>query len=128
MNRISLGLIASAAAVVLAPLPASAAPANTLRELSAELDACALQRGIEANSELTIVFMLNRRGEVIGKPRISHSKLPDDPDARGRIVAEVARAIDQCLPLPITDGLGGAIAGRPIAIRLMGPVRKPTST
>jgi hypothetical protein len=105
------------------PLAAHAAPANTLRELSAELNACALQRGVDANAELTVVFMLNRRGEVIGKPRITHSQLPDDPAARSRIAADVARAFDQCLPLPITDGLGGAIAGRPIAIRLQGPKR-----
>jgi hypothetical protein len=127
VNRLSRNLIACVAIAVPA-LPAAAAPANTLRELSAELDACALQQGIDANAELTIVFMLNRRGEVIGKPRISHSRLPDDPAARGRIVANVARAIDQCLPLPITDGLGGAIAGRPLAIRLMGPTRKATNT
>jgi hypothetical protein len=127
VNRF-LGTLIACAAVATQALPAAAAPANTLRELSAELDACALQRGVDANSELTIVFMLNRRGQVIGKPRITHSRLPDDPIVRGRIVASVARAIDQCLPLPITDGLGGAIAGRPLAIRLMGPTRKATST
>jgi hypothetical protein len=127
VNRF-LGSLIACAAIAAPALRAAAAPANTLRELSAELDACALQRGIDANAELTIVFMLNRRGQVIGKPRITHSRLPEDPAARGRIVANVARAIDLCLPLPITDGLGGAIAGRPIAIRLMGPIRKATNT
>jgi hypothetical protein len=128
VNPIARTLIAGcAAAAALLPLRATAAPANTLRELSAELGACALGRGVEPGSELTISFMLNRWGAVIGKPRITHARLPEDPDARRRILESVAKAIDLCLPLPITDGLGGAIAGRPIAIRLAGP-KKGTET
>jgi hypothetical protein len=31
----------------------------------------------------------------------------------------VTSAIDGCLPLDVTPGLGGAIAGRPIALRVV---------
>lgn len=123
MNRPRRTLIAPLCALALIAPPAAAAPANTLRELWAELGACALASGVAPNSELTVQFMLNRRGDLIGKPRITHSKLPDDPDARRRIVESVARAFDLCLPVPVTDALGGAIAGRLIAIRLTGPTK-----
>jgi hypothetical protein len=119
MNRLArTGIIA--AALALAPAVAEAAPANTIKEMFAELRACAIANGVSPNSELTVVFSLNRWGAAIGKPRISYSKLPNDVDARRRIVESVAKAIDRCLPLSITDALGGAIAGRQIALRLVG--------
>jgi hypothetical protein len=31
----------------------------------------------------------------------------------------ITAALERCTPLPFTDGLGGAVAGRPIAIRFV---------
>jgi hypothetical protein len=106
------------ALAALFPVPAPAAPANTLNELWAELGSCLRSTGANEGVELTIVFSIKRSGALLGKPRIAYAKLPGDPDAQRRIAESVALAMDHCLPLSITDALGGAIAGRPMAIRL----------
>lgn len=92
--------------------PASAAPANTLRELFDNLRSCLKVEAVDPSEELTIVFSLKRDGSLLGKPHISYSKLPSDPAERGRFIDSVAAALNECLPTPITDALGGAIAGR----------------
>jgi hypothetical protein len=43
---------------------------------------------------------------------------PDAPPAARNIYHDaIMAALERCTPLPFTPGLGGAIAGRPIAIR-----------
>jgi hypothetical protein len=37
----------------------------------------------------------------------------------------ITAALERCTPLPFTDGLGGAVAGRPIAIRFVDNREKP---
>jgi hypothetical protein len=36
----------------------------------------------------------------------------------------VLGSIARCFPLPITDGLGGAVAGRPLRLRVMNRARE----
>ena len=38
-------------------------------------------------------------------------------DTRATYLKAINASLDACLPLKFTDGLGGALAGRPIAIR-----------
>jgi hypothetical protein len=125
-HRKSIAAI-SLALAALQPLPAPAAPANSLQDLWAELNSCL--RGAQASEglDVTVVMSLKRDGSLLGKPRITHSKLPDDPAARQRDADALARALDKCLPLSITDALGGAIAGRPFSIRIVGR-KKATET
>jgi hypothetical protein len=111
--------------ISLGALPAHAAPANTLHELWSELSACLNSTGDVEGSEITIVFALRRDGALLGVPRITYSRLPGDADEQKRFVAGVVRALDKCLPLDLTQALGGAIAGRPLAIRI-GRAKKET--
>jgi len=111
-------LAAAATGMVFSASPSRAAPANTLRELWSELGSCIKENVSNEGWELTIVFSLKRSGELFGRPHITYAQWPDDDAARRRIAAGVARTMRECLPLSITDGLGGAIAGRPLAIRL----------
>ena len=69
--------------------------------------------------EITARFSLKRSGEIFGAPRVTFSTL--DIDSRARVVLTRATedAIRQCTPLPLSDGLGGSVAGRPIAIRFI---------
>lgn len=99
--------------------PACAAPANTLKEMFAQLGACVGQAPIAPGSDVTLLFSLNRRGGLIGKPRLTYARFSTDPNARADTAKAIAQAFDKCLPLSITDGLGGAIAGRPIAYRMI---------
>jgi len=66
--------------------------------------------------EITLIFSFKRNGEILGKPRISHTKLMGDLDEQKRFVASALVALARCTPLHISDGLGGAIAGHPFAM------------
>ena len=107
------------ALVALLPGAAEAAPANTLRELWAQLGQCLQTAEGAEGLDLTIVFSLTRDGALLGKPRITHSKPLADADSR-RAAISLARAMNKCLPASITDALGGAIAGRTLALRVLG--------
>jgi hypothetical protein len=104
---------------------AKSAPANTLRELYTAIGECVKSARVGLpGSELTILFSLKRDGSLLGKPRISHAKLLGDSSAQMAFVANVLAAFDKCLPLSITEGLGGAVAGRPMSFRVVSHPRE----
>lgn len=107
--------------VVLICVPAQAqrAPANSLRELRSELDACVRAPGGPVGSAVTIVFALKRDGALLGRPRISQAHLVGEPGVQRSFVAGAIAALGRCLPVSVTDSLGGAIAGRLFSIRLI---------
>jgi len=104
--------------LIVAASPALPDPANTLRDLSARLNGCFAGVKLTSEAEATVVFSLKRDGSLNGKPRLSYTKFPADEAERAADARAIAQALDACLPIAITDGLGGAIAGRPIALRL----------
>jgi hypothetical protein len=112
--RIIVSLVLLAASTI----DATGAPANTLVDLRRELSVCVKAPVASVGSEITIVFTLKRDGSLLGRPRITHSHLLGDAEAQEAFVADAVAALAKCLPADITDGLGGAIAGRPIAIRI----------
>jgi hypothetical protein len=125
--KISRG-ISTAVALPLLLLGSSetkSAPANTLRELYTAIGECVKSaRAGLPGSELTILFSLKRDGSLLGKPRISHAKLLGDSSAQRAFVESVLAAFDKCLPLSITEGLGGAVAGRPMSFRVVSQPRE----
>ncbi len=70
-----------------------------------------------AGSEITVMFTFNRKGEVFGKPRITHTTLAGDEEARKAFVAAALKALADCTPLNFSDALGGGVAGRPFFMR-----------
>ena len=119
-------LVTSLAFLVATSIEARSAPANTLTDLWRELSACVKVPSDTAGSELTIVFALKRDGSLLGKPRITHSHLLGSAEAQSAFVADAIAAVAACLPLSVTNALGGAIAGRPLAIRISSG--RPTQT
>jgi hypothetical protein len=91
--------------------------ANTLRELFPMLTRCWRAPPRVDGSTLTVGITLKRDGTMFGQPTITFSKLTGDPDAQKLFVASALAALAACTPVAITDGLGGAIAGRRIFIR-----------
>jgi hypothetical protein len=118
-------MIASLASLAATSVEARSAAANTLPDLWRELSACVKAPTESAGSEVTILFALKRDGSLLGKPRITHSHLLGDADAQNAFLAEATGALAACLPLSVTDALGGAIAGRPLSIRIG---RRPKQT
>jgi hypothetical protein len=58
-----------------------------------------------------------RSGEMIAAPRMTFSTSGAAADTRATYLKAINASLDACLPLKFTGGLGGALAGRPIAIR-----------
>ncbi len=98
--------------------PARAAPANTLQEMKQTIGRCLIDRSGAPGEEVTVRFSLRRDGALLGKPRITYSKLPDDPVEQSRFLKHLADAFGRCFPAEITDTLGGAIAGKILTFRL----------
>jgi hypothetical protein len=113
---------ALALAMTISAPVAHAEPANTLHDLWQALGACAHHAQVApeaAGSEITVLFTLKRDGSLQGKPRITYSRLIGERVDQQAFVAASFSAIAGCFPLPMTDGLGGAVAGRPIRFRLI---------
>jgi hypothetical protein len=73
--------------------------------------------------DITVIVSFNRAGEIFGHPRISYeSESATDSD---RLIYRIAvmEALQRCTPMPFTESMAGAVAGRPIAIKFN--VRKP---
>jgi hypothetical protein len=58
--------------------------------------------------------------------RITHSKLTGDGDLQKRFVGSALKALAECTPLKFSDGLGGAVAGRPFTMRFRAVARQRT--
>jgi hypothetical protein len=111
------------AAALLLPLwtgPAQGEPErlNTIKDVFAKLHSCwkPPPRSRANPIDITVVVSFNREGAISGRPKITHeSEHASDND---RLIYRVAvmEALQRCTPLPFTEALGGAIAGRPLAI------------
>lgn len=114
-------VIALFAMTCLTPGSASAADpgADNLHDLFAGLRRCLRPIPAPAGSQLTIRFSLKRDGSLLGRAKITFAALPKDAAARQDFVAGVAAALGRCLPIHVTAGLGGAIAGRPLTLRFV---------
>jgi len=110
--------LALAAGHAVGPAAAEEAPAATLADLQRELRACVAVPAERAGSEITILFSLRRDGSLLGQPRITHAMLSGDDVAQRAFVADAIAALARCLPARVTEGLGGAIAGRLFSIRI----------
>jgi hypothetical protein len=98
---------------------AQAAPADNLRDLFAQFRACLTLPAGSPSAEITLRFSLRRDGGLIGKPHITFARLPPGEALQGAALEAVAAAFDHCLPARMTDALGGAVAGRPLTLRLI---------
>jgi hypothetical protein len=97
-------------------------PLNSIRDLFAALRFCWVpppKDEARHGMEYTIRFALKRDGDVIGPPRMTYAS--HDAPAQIRDVYRDAAdsALKRCTPLHFSDGMGGAVAGRPIAVRFV---------
>jgi hypothetical protein len=110
--------LAAAIAVCLAAAgPACAADnaqVNTIREMFARLESCWRAPPVAPNEpgmQLTVVFSFKRNGELMGPPRITFVSNYATAEQKTVFSTAVTEALQRCTPMPLTDGLGHAIAG-----------------
>lgn len=77
--------------------------------------------------QMSVRFSFKRTGEMIATPRVTFATSGVPADIRATYLRAINTSLGACLPLKFTAGLGGALAGRPIAIRYVDnrPMDKP---
>ena len=70
-----------------------------------------------SGQEITLRIAFKRNGEVLGQPRITYYQAGNQPDQREPFTRSVREAFMRCTPLPFSDKLGAAVAGRIFTFR-----------
>jgi hypothetical protein len=95
---------------------------DAIREVFSALRACwnpPAKDVAQPGTQMTVRLSFNRYGGMIAEPRVTYVT-PDTPsDVRQVYWDAITDAFKRCTPLQFTDGLGGALAGRPFAIRFV---------
>jgi hypothetical protein len=118
-----------AAALLLAAVnsaPAQPAQVNTIADLFARLRTCwkpPEPSRVHPDIDITVIVSFNRAGEILGHPRVTYESEQADDNDRLLYRIAVMQALQRCVPMPFTEGMAGAAAGRPFAIRFHN--RKP---
>ncbi|MCC8936401.1 hypothetical protein H8A99_07785 [Bradyrhizobium sp. Arg68] len=66
--------------------------------------------------DITVIVSFNRAGAILGHPRITYESQGASDNDRVQYRIAVMEALQRCTPLPFSESLGGAVAGRPFAI------------
>jgi hypothetical protein len=95
---------------------------NTIGDMFAALRACWVPPAKDESrpgTQMSVRLSFKRNGERVGPPRVTYVSPGTPADVRKTYLDAVTAALDRCSPLPFSRGLGGALAGRPIAIRFV---------
>lgn len=93
---------------------------DTIGDLFAALRSCWSPPPADAAREgmqMSVRFSFKRTGEIIATPRVTYATAGVPGDTRAAYRKAINASLLACTPLKFTGGLGGALAGRPIAIR-----------
>jgi hypothetical protein len=93
---------------------------DNIGDLFAALRSCWSPPPVDAAREgmqMSVRFSFKRTGEMIASPRLTFATAGVSADTRATYLKAINASLASCLPLKFTGGLGGALAGRPIAIR-----------
>ena len=115
----ALALAALASDAVAEPGPS---PLNTMKDMGAALQACWVPPPIDQSRpgmQITVQMSFKRNGELLGQPRITFESAGASDDERLAYRLAVAEMLKRCSPLPFTDALGNAVAGRPFTMRFI---------
>jgi len=109
--------------------PASAQPQrlDTLNDIFDKLYSCwRPPPPSRANAiDITVIVSFTRAGAILGQPKITYESANANDNDRLAYRVAVMETLQRCTPLPFTDGLGGAVAGRPFAILFRSRKRPP---
>ncbi|MDE5443421.1 hypothetical protein GWG65_18615 [Bradyrhizobium sp. CSA207] len=121
MARSGDKLLVAAAALLLGTSGAAAEDArvNTIQEIFQHLRTCWKPPAVAKARpiDITVVVSFNRDGNILGHPRISYESAEASDDDRLQYRIAVMEALQRCTPMPFTDAMAGAAAGRPFAIQ-----------
>ena len=78
--------------------------------------------------DITVIVSFNRAGNILGHPRITYESAEASDNDRLQYRIAVMEALQRCTPMPFTDAMAGAAAGRPFAIQFRSRKTSPDKT
>ena len=93
---------------------------NTLRDIFERLRTCwkpPPASSANPDIDITVIVSFNREGNIFGRPKITYESEQADDNDRLKYRIAVMEALQRCTPMPFTEGMAGAIAGRPFAVK-----------
>jgi hypothetical protein len=75
--------------------------------------------------DITVIVSFNRDGDILGHPRITYESEQATDNDRVMYRIAVMEALQRCTPMPFTEGMAGAVAGRPFRIQFQNRKRPP---
>ena len=99
---------------------------NTIRDVVAKLRTCwrpPPPSRATPDIDITVIVSFKRNGDILGRPKITYESEQATDNDRLEYRIAVMEALQRCTPMPFTESMGGAIAGRPFAVQFHN--RKP---
>ena len=127
------GKLLLVAAVLLLGVPgaiAEDAQVNTIQDIFRHLRTCwkPPSAARACPIDITVVVSFNRAGNILGHPRITYESAEASDEDRLQYRVAVMEALQRCTPMPFTDAMAGAAAGRPFAIQFRNRKTSPDRT
>jgi hypothetical protein len=106
------------------------AQVNSIKEVFARLRTCwkpppATQ---DPNIDITVIVSFNRAGDILGHPKITYESERATDNDRLMYRVAVMETLQRCTPMPFTESMAGAVAGRPFAVRFQNRKLPPQPT
>ena len=120
--RVTGAALAIAVAASSAAAQKPQAPLNTLKDIGTALQGRWVPPPMDQSRpgmQITVLMSFRRNGELFGQPRITFESAGASDDERLAYRIAVAQMLQRCAPLPFTEALGNAMAGRPFRMRLI---------
>jgi hypothetical protein len=99
---------------------AEPAQVNTIRDVFARLKTCwkpPPASSANPDIDITVIVSFNRAGDIIGHPRITYESEQATDNDRLMYRIAVMETLQRCTPMPFTEGMAGAVAGRPFTVQ-----------
>jgi len=122
----SVAVFAALLAAQMTTAGAQPAQLNTIKDVFEKLYSC-WEPPLPANpkTNVSVIVTFRRDGSIFGQPKITYESEGADDGDRLLYRLAIMKALERCTPLPFSDALGGAVAGRPFALRLGSGKYKP---
>lgn len=132
-SRKSLLWFAASLLFLSANFAAHAQPArvDNIKEAFARLRTCwkpppASQ--VNPDVEITAIVTFKRDGSILGHPKITYESENATDNDRLLYRIAVMEALQRCTPMPFTEAMAGAVAGRPFAVQFRNMKLPPQPT
>ena len=93
---------------------------NTIKDVVAKLRTCwkpPPPSRANPGIDITVLVSFNRAGDILGRPKITYESEQATENDRVAYRIAVMEALQRCTPMPFTEAMAGAVAGRPFAVQ-----------